>query len=284
MLAKFGTRCSAGLGRTALAIVAAMTAFASAPATAGTATIGAAYDISIAGFVFAKGTLSLELQGAAYSARVGMNPYGVARIVLSGKSRAQSTGWLQGSRVLPEKYDMVAQETDRASQVAMGLSRGNIRSLSASPELSPRPDRVPVTRRHHRGVVDPLSAILMPVANVGDALSPKACDRRIPIFDGWTRYDVQLSYSRTEEVSGRGYDGPVIVCSVRWVPVAGHRPDKDSVKYMMDNRDIETWLAPVAGEGVLLPYRISMRTMTGDLVVETRKVQIRGGERKQAAR
>lgn len=254
------------------------------PARAGMADVDAAYDISIAGFVFAKGTMSVELQGKAYSARVGMQPSGVASIIVSGKSNAQSSGWLHGTRVLPEKYDMIARESSRSSRVAMGLSRGNVRDVAVSPRLATRPDRVPVTRSHQRGVVDPLSAALMPVANPGQALTAKACDRKIPIFDGWTRYDVQLSFKRTEQVSGRGYDGPVVVCGARWLPVAGHRPDKDSVKYMMDNRNIEAWLAPLGNESVLIPYRISMRTMTGDLVVEARKVIMREGERKHAQR
>lgn len=253
-------------------------------AQAGTADVGAAYDISIAGFVFAKGTLSLELQGQSYSARVGMRPFGVARVVLSGKSNAHSTGWLEGTRVLPEKYDMISRESERSSRVALGMNRGNVRDVAVSPRLSKRPDRVPVTTKHFAGVVDPLSAILMPVDNPQKALTPAACDRRIPIFDGWTRYDVTLSYKRTEQVSGRGYDGPVVVCGARWVPVAGHRPAKKSVQYMIDNRDIEIWLAPMGTEDVLLPYRISMRTMTGDLVVEARKLKIRTGERKQAQR
>lgn len=275
---------SAMLTRSAAVIAISGFAFAPLSVAAETADVGAAYDISIAGFVFAKGTLSLELQGDSYSARVGMRPFGVARIVLSGKSNAHSTGWLQGSRVLPEKYDMISRESERSSRVAMGLSRGDVRNIATSPRLSKRPDRVPVTRKHQRGVVDPLSAILMPVDNPAQALTPKACERRLPIFDGWTRYDVQLSYNRTETVSGRGYDGPVIVCRARWVPVAGHRPAKKSVKYMVENRDIEIWLAPMGTKAVLLPYRISMRTMTGDLVVQARKLRIRTGERKQARR
>jgi Protein of unknown function (DUF3108) len=270
--------------RVATALLAFSPAFLQPAAAAENANFGAAYDISIAGFVFAKGTLSLDFQGDAYSARVGMRPFGVARIVLSGKSNAHSTGWLQGSRVLPEKYDMISREAERSSRVALGMRRGNVRDVAASPRLSKRPDRVPVTRRHHRGVVDPLSAILMPIDNPDQALTPQACDRRIPIFDGWTRYDVQLSYSRTETVGGRGYDGSVVVCKARWLPVAGHRPDKKSVKYMADNRDIEIWLAPMGTDSVLLPYRISMRTMTGNLVVEARKLKIRAGERKQASR
>lgn len=278
-----GAKTGRGLRATG-ALIACALAFAPAPALAESADVGAAYDISIAGFVFAKGTLSLELQGNAYTARVGMRPSGIARVIVAGKSNAYSTGSLRGTKVMPDRYDMISEEHERSSRVAMGLARGTVRNIATSPQLPKRPDRVPVTQRHHRGIVDPLSAILMPVANARQALTPKACDRRIPIFDGWTRYDVQLSYKRSETVSGRGYDGPVVVCGARWVPVAGHRPAKKSVKYMADNRDIEIWLAPMATSDVLLPYRISMRTMTGDLVVQARKLDIRNGEREHASR
>jgi len=37
---------------------------------------------------------------------------------------------------------------------------------------------------------------------------------------------------------------------------------------MEDNRDMSVWLAPVAGQKVLVPVRIAVRTMVGMSVVE----------------
>ncbi|MEI2386639.1 DUF3108 domain-containing protein [Breoghania sp. JC706] len=257
-----------------------------APADAASrgARFGAVYDISFSGLTFAKGELSVDLDGSAYQARVGMRTSGLVGVFVPSKSNAESTGRLRGTHVVPSKYSMISKEADLSSKVSMDMGRGDVRDFAVTPQLKERPDRIPVTQSHRRNVVDPLSAALMPMAGGTGGLSPKACDRRIPIFDGWQRYDVQLSYRRTEEVSGRGYDGPVVVCGARWIPVAGHRPDKRSVKYMAENKHIEIWLAPVEDEPLLVPYRISLRTMSGDIVVEARKLTRLDPERRQAAR
>ena len=52
---------------------------------------------------------------------------------------------------------------------------------------------------------------------------------KIPIFDGYTRFDIDLSYVGERKVSAKGYKGPVAVCSARYVPfpaiaATGRRP------------------------------------------------------------
>lgn len=270
----------------ASAVAAALLAFAPwsatpADAAAAKSRLGAIYDISFSGLTFAKGTLSVDLKGSAYEARVGFRTSGLVGIFVPSKSNAESNGHLRGAHVIPSKYSMISKEAKLSSRVSMDMGRGNVRDFAVSPHLKKRPDRIPVTRRHRSNVVDPLSAALMPFRG---KLSPRACDRRIPIFDGWQRYDVKLSYRRTETVSGHGYDGKVVVCGARWIPVAGHRPDKRSVKYMAANKHIEIWLAPIEGKPLMVPYRISLRTMSGDIVVRARKLTLTRPERRQAAR
>jgi hypothetical protein len=50
--------------------------------------------------------------------------------------------------------------------------------------------------------------------------------------------------------------------------VAGHRPNRSAIKYLTETREIEAWLAPVAGTRVLVPYRISVPTSVGSAVLE----------------
>ena len=54
-----------------------------------------------------------------------------------------------------------------------------------------------------------------------------------------------------------------MVCAVYFSPVAGHVPDRAALKYLMDLRDIEVWLAPIAGTRVMVPYRVSVPTPIG---------------------
>jgi Protein of unknown function (DUF3108) len=69
-------------------------------------------------------------------------------------------------------------------------------------------------------------------------------------------------------VSATGYSGPVAVCALRYIPIAGHRPNRPGTKFMAENKNMEVWLAPIESARVLLPYRISVKTMIGTAVIE----------------
>ena len=62
--------------------------------------------------------------------------------------------------------------------------------------------------------------------------------------------------------------GQVVVCAVYFEPVAGFIPSRASVKYLTSQRDMEVWLAPIAGTRVMVPYRISIPTPVGVGVME----------------
>lgn len=272
-----------GTARAATAALALVALFAPATgATAGqTVKYGGIYDVSVSGFRFASATLSLILRDNAYSAKLNMHSAGLGRLFSSGRGEAESSGWVRGSRVFPSHYYLDSSGGRIHTNVNMALSRGRIRKLAVSPPLKKLPDRIPVTKAHKRNVLDPLSAILMPVK--GDTTNGRAaCNRTLPVFDGWTRYDVKLSYKGTKTITEGDYTGPVVICGARWQPVAGHRANKASVKYMANNRDMETWLAPVADLPLLTPYRIQIGTRSGTLVVQARKIKVQH-DRKQAA-
>ncbi len=257
--------------------------FAAAPAQAKKGGVGGVYSISVAGFKIGKGSLSLALQGNAYSAKVAMEPAGIGTLFSTGKGGAEASGWLVGSKVVPSRYRMASRASNLDFYVKMVQGSGNIRSADVAPKFKPNPERIKVTKRHRRNAIDPLSAALMPVRNSKSGLGPEVCKRKLPIYDGWTRFDIQLKYKGTKEVSGRGYDGPVVVCTARWIPVAGHRPSRASVKRMA-SAEMEVWAAPLDGGKVFIPYRISMDTKTGRLVVQASKLNMMNGRRDQAAR
>ena len=109
-----------------------------------------------------------------------------------------------------------------------------------------------------------MTASLMRVPGSGDTLVPQACQRTLAIFDGRMRYDLQLSFKRLDRVSTeRGYQGVTVVCAVRFSPIAGHIPDRAAIKYLIQLRDIELSLAPIAGTRVMVPYRVSVPTPLG---------------------
>ncbi|WP_153771412.1 DUF3108 domain-containing protein [Labrenzia sp. CE80] len=258
-------------------------ALVAAPAAAKKNSVGGLYNISIAGFTVGRGSLSLMLQGNAYSAKVGLEPAGIGTLFSTGKGGAEASGWLVGSRVVPSRYQMASHAANRDFYVALKQGSGHIRNMEVTPQFKPNKERIKVTGRHRKNAMDPLSAALMPVRDGKDALGPEACKRKLPVFDGWTRFDIKLSYKGTKEVSGKGYDGKVVICKAQWVPVAGHRPSKKSVKHMA-KAGMEAWLAPMGRDNVLIPYRISIDTASGRLVVQASKLNIGGDGGDSAAR
>ncbi|MBU6461267.1 MAG: hypothetical protein KGR71_00925 [Proteobacteria bacterium] len=60
------------------------------------------------------------------------------------------------------------------------------------------------------------------------------------------------------------------------MPIAGHDPNRFLFKYLAEQRDMEVWLVPVAGAGILVPSRISIRTPLGLGMMEARRLEING--------
>ena len=141
---------------------------------------------------------------------------------------------------------------------------------------------MPLTQEHKRGVVDPISALLMPVLSKGGPQEAGNCDRTLPIFEGTERFDIRLSYLRTEMVkTQKGYEGPAVVCRASYDAIAGHRP-KGSAQYMEQNRTIEAWLVPIGDTKMMAPWRISMGTKLGTLILEAAEFTTSGDEPQQA--
>jgi hypothetical protein len=114
-----------------------------------------------------------------------------------------------------------------------------------------------------------MTASLVRMPGSGDLLAPEACQRTLEVFDGRLRYDMQFAFKRVERVkAGKGYAGPVVVCAVYFSPVAGYIPSRASIKYLSKQRDMEVWLAPIAGTRVLVPYRAQGPTPIGQAILE----------------
>ena len=169
---------------------------------------------------------------------------------------------------MPAAYVAHTGYDHRSSEVRMTLSSGTVTDLVAEP-VAASPDRIPLTEAHRHDVVDPMSAALIGVSGSGEVLSPEACRRTLPIFDGRRRYDLKLAFKRIDTVKAdKGYRGPAVVCGVTFQAIAGHRASSPLVKYLADGRDIELVLAPIAGTRTLAPFRLSIASMLGNMVIE----------------
>ncbi len=234
----------------------------------------ATYNVSLIGMPIGVASVSATLTPNSYTIDAKAKLSGLATMVSRARGASTGQGAIVDNHVVPASFATTASNAVMTRTIRMSLSDNAVTGVDISPPFEDKPDRIPLTDKDERGIVDPVGAFVVPAPAKGPLVGPASCDRRIPIFDGYTRFDVDLSYVGLREVSAKGYRGPVAVCAVRYVPIAGHRRDRPATKFMADNKDLEVWLAPIDGARVLMPFRVSVRTMIGTTVIEASEFSV----------
>ena len=232
------------------------------------------YSVHLIGLPLGSAGLNGSIDPDTYKIEANARLSGIAAVISNSKGAAVSTGNLDSRKPAPATYATTSSSSVMTRTIRMALNGGNVRAVDISPPIEEPPDRIPVTENQRRGIVDPLSALLMPIGEGEGLMSPSSCNRTIPVYDGFTRFDVVLSYSGTKQVKIAGYSGPVIICAARYIPISGHRPNRHVTEFMAQNKDMEVWLAPLANTRVLVPYKISVATLVGTTVIEAKEMSL----------
>jgi hypothetical protein len=252
-------RIAAGVS---LALFAAILALAGPAAAQGR--LEAHYDVTLAGILVGTGSWTIEVLDDQYSAAANGGTTGLLKALAYGTGTGTSQGRVVNGALIPANYTATISSSKKSETIHMSLAGGNVKDFVIEP--TPRVDakRIPVTDAHKRGVFDPMSATLLRVPGNADPLGPEACHATTGIFDGRMRYDLRLDFKRMDTVkSEKGYHGPAVVCSIYFSPISGYVPDRYAIKYLAAQRNMEVWLAPIAGTRVLAPYRLTIPTPLG---------------------
>jgi Protein of unknown function (DUF3108) len=232
------------------------------------------YVISLAGLTIGKASMSGVVQPTGYTLNVAASLTGLVGAVAKGKGSGTARGTFGNPSVKSNGFALSASNGKVSRTIQIAAAAGNVQDVVIEPPFEEKPqdraDRVLLQPQHKLNIVDPVSALIMP-SKAATPLDKANCDRKLPVFDGSQRFDVVLSYAGTREVKGEGYTGSVLVCSARYVPVAGHRSERKVTKFMAGNKDMDVWLAPVSNGAALIPYRISVKTMIGTSVIEAER-------------
>jgi len=228
----------------------------------GAETLKARYTLSLVGLTVGQAGINGVFTPTTYRVDGNARVAGIAAVVSSSKGAVSASGTINGTHISPAAFAATAANAQMSRTVRMAVAGNAAKAIDVEPPWEERTDRVPIRPQDQRGIIDPMSALVMPTTN-GDVNSPSACNRTLPVFDGGARFDITLSYKSTVHVDGKGYSGPVAVCAVRYTPIAGHRPDRKPTQYMADNKDMEIWLAPVGNTHLLMPYHVAVMTMIG---------------------
>jgi hypothetical protein len=230
--------------------------------------VEANYQATLAGIPIGSGSWVIDIGPKQYAAAASGRASGLMRILVSGEGSSTVRGAVKRGRLIPSNF-AANIHSNESYDVRMEMSGGNVKTLKNEPPVLESPDRVPITEGHRRGVLDPMTALMITVPGNGEVISNEACQAKLPIFDGRQRFDLALSFKRVESVeTEKGYRGPAVVCSASYMPISGHRPGRYVIRYLQETRDIEIWLAPIAGTRVLIPYRVSIPTLFGNAILQ----------------
>lgn len=238
------------------------------------ARLEAAYRVTLLGIPIGNVSWTVDLQENRFTAEASGATWGLLRIFSSGRGNVAARGTVSVGQPVASNYALNIVAGKWSDEVQILYRGGKAKEYLPDPPATPNPNRVPLTDAHRIGAVDPMTALLIRIPGTGDTFVPGACERTIAVFDGRTRYDLQLAFKRLDKVkTDKGYQGPVVVCSVDFFPVAGYDPGRFLVKYLAAQRDLEIWLAPFAGSRLMMPYRVSIPTPMGLGVVQATRFE-----------
>jgi len=226
------------------------------------------FSVKFAGIEIGQAQFHIEFDNISYSLKGSGKTTGLIDWAAPATGTFESIGALEKNSLQPKHHTASVLEKKKPEESIKLSFSGNkvsdIKFISAKPK-KPRaaPKYVPVEAKHMAAVLDPASSLIVPMSGSDATNGVKVCNQRFPIFDGETRYDIQLSYKSTKAIKTNGYKGHSYVCRMRYVPVAGHKTNHRTVKEMASNKNMEIWLAPMQGVSVFTPIKIVVGTKYG---------------------
>ena len=241
---------------------------AMAPASA-QGRLEAQYEATLSGIPVGRGAWNVDIGDDQFSAAASGGTIGLLKTFTSGSGSGASQGRVINGALVATNYQASTITGKKSEDIHIVLQNGNVKESGIVPEPPVDADRIPVTDAHRRGVYDPMTASILRAPGNGELLTPEACRAGAPVFDGRMRYELKLDFKRMETVKAeKGYRGPVMVCAIYFVPVAGYIPDRPVIKYLAAQRSMEIAFAPLAGTRFLVPFWIKVPTPLGPAMLE----------------
>jgi hypothetical protein len=191
------------------------------------------------------------------------------------------SGALEPKGLRPAAFAMSYKSKKKTTSVKIGFAGKGVTSVALEPDKKPSREAIKLKPENLLNVFDPMAATIA----ISDAQPADACNRTIPVFDGKQRYDLRLSYKGREPLTERhpsGQPKELILCRVKYVPIAGHKP-KDFVHPWIDYDNIEFALRAVPKAGIYVPYRVTIPSSIGSAVMTAATINITAANNQQIA-
>jgi hypothetical protein len=237
-----------------------------APAVATPLKAVAEYSVTMGGTQVANVTVNLDDDGSSYNLSGNARITGLARLLASGTARLQSSGDSTSAGLRSQRFSLLTRASGEDFTVAITYASGNVDTFKVDPPIINNIDRVPIERKQLVGNMNDMAAAFV---IKGEKLDAGVCDRQMQIFTGVERFNLKLSYAKGDEATSKrtGYQGPVVLCNVRYTPVSGHYTSSEVTQDLVNKERILIWYAPLATPGYFIPYRALVTTESGDLSV-----------------
>nr|WP_255769575.1 DUF3108 domain-containing protein [Maritalea mediterranea] len=223
----------------------------------------ASYVVTLRGVNIAQVSIDYQNDGSTYAVNIDGLVSGLASLVAAGTADLNSKGKVGANGLQSEQFRLATAANNETFEVKFQAQNSNVTSFQVTPKLTDNVNRVPVKPDHRKGVNDPVAAFLVKA----DSLSPEICNRDLDIYTGIERFDIRMSFAENQTATSQrtGYQGPVVLCKLRYKPISGHFSDSASTTYMKNNQRFLIWFAPLEDTGYAIPYRILIGTAFGDL-------------------
>ncbi len=209
--------------------------------------------------------LDIAVGDTTYDATATIRSGGLLRLFERTNLLAAATGVVTPTGVRWRRYDLDHSYSRKRRVTSMRLGDGDAFRALITPNY-----RVwgtpPASDAEKRASRDPLSSL---VAMSADVARTQACAGSYPTFDGRFRYDLVLSDGSRGNYDKGGYDGPVLKCRMRYVPVAGYDTRNENERRRLPEGDI--WFALVADSNIAPPVRVAMPAPVGSAVINLKK-------------
>jgi hypothetical protein len=228
--------------------------------------IRATYRVDLSAFSLGEMKVSASLNGSAYEMQANGRFSLITGMLFRASGKTTSEGKWSKAGPRPAKFTFSFEDGKKKETRELRFAKGAVSDVSIVPHKKKNArNRVPVTKDQLRNVLDPFTAAFLSVRSDAPSGDLKVCERTLKVFDGQQRFDIVLKPKRVESAAKgvNGLFGSVAVCQVKYVPIAGYRPNNAGVKFVSENEDIEVWLVSPPGSALHLPYKIVMPTAWG---------------------
>ncbi len=234
--------------------------------------LDATYTATLLGLPIGHISWAVDLKENSFSSVATGSIAGFLRVFWDAQGMVSAEGRFSGGKPKPSKFDLKLLAGKWSDEVGIVFNGNRAKETVLAGPPSPNADYVPIKDADRVGASDPMTALLVYVPGTGVTTVPQACERTVAIFDGHTRYNLRLAFARFGTArANEGYQGQVVVCSAKFLPVAGYDPKHFLVTYLAAQHETEIWLAPLSGTRLLVPYRTSISTPMGIGILEATK-------------